>query len=66
MVLVPLLNSVLLATTILSASSSAGARRSQPLQFVQDGNVATDGTPQVLISNNWSGSAWAKPNVRNG
>ncbi|KAF8342498.1 peptidase A4 family-domain-containing protein [Amanita rubescens] len=63
MVLVPLLTSALLATIVLSApSSTAGVRRSQPLQRVRNANFAAGDLPKVIHSKNWSGSAWAKPN----
>jgi len=71
MVFVSLFASVLLATAALAFPSSAIksradiSRRSQPLQFVQSSNAASDGTaPQVLYSKNWAGSAWNKTKVR--
>lgn len=58
MVVLSLLTSFLLAIDVRP--------KFQPVQRVWDGNLATDGIPQVLHSENWSGSAWNKTQVRSG
>ncbi|KAF8702183.1 hypothetical protein AX14_014488 [Amanita brunnescens Koide BX004] len=65
MVVISLLTSVLLATAVfvdLSSATEPRVRRSsRPFQHAaESSNLATGGSPKVIYSHNWAGSAWNK------